>query len=83
LASLTAAEGEAEKSASLFAALEGAGERVRAISVVPSNKPEYERGMAAARASLTEGQWSWAWALGGAMTIEEAVGYALEESAGK
>jgi predicted ATPase/DNA-binding XRE family transcriptional regulator len=83
LASLTQAEGEAEKSASLFAALEGAGERVKAISVVPSNKPEYERGMAAARASLTDERWSWAWARGGAMTIEEAVAYALEESAGK
>jgi hypothetical protein len=64
LASLTAAEGRAEKSASLFAALEGVSERIKAISVVPSNKPEYERGIAATRASLTEERWSWPWARG-------------------
>jgi lactam utilization protein B len=41
---------------------------------------ELERDMTAARAQLDEATWAAAWAAGQAMTLEQAIAYALEEN---
>jgi hypothetical protein len=41
-----------------------------------------ERTLKPARQALDEAAWATAWEEGGAMTLKEAVSYALEESAG-
>ena len=78
-AALGAAQGQAKRSATLF----GAAEALRAaIQVVlfPVERVEVEKNITAARAQLSEDEFKQAWAEGKAMTMEEAIKFALEES---
>jgi hypothetical protein len=45
----------------------------------PSQRAEYERQIAAARSRLGDSAFAAAWAEGQAMSLEEAVAYAVEE----
>jgi non-specific serine/threonine protein kinase len=45
--------------------------------VLPFYRADYERGVGAARAGMDERSFAAEWARGGAMTLEEAVDYAL------
>jgi hypothetical protein len=47
--------------------------------MAPPDRPLVDRAVAAARRSLGEGAFSMAWAEGQAMTLEQAVAYALDE----
>jgi predicted ATPase len=79
LASVAGARGEAERAARLF----GASEVLREVMGVPPEPPEsalQEPYLAAARSQLDEVVWQEAWAQGQAMTLEEAISYALEEA---
>ncbi len=67
----------AERAARLFGAAEAPREAAGA-SVLPFYRADYERGVAAARAGLGEQSFAAAWERGRSMTLEEAVGYALE-----
>jgi hypothetical protein len=80
LGSVAAAEGQMERAARLFGAAESG---VRGVlgpaGLVQSAR--YDRSMARTRAALGEARWQKAWAEGAAMTLEEAVGYAVTEEA--
>ncbi len=76
LAAVASVQGAHARVARLF----GAGEALRGAvgaSVLPFYRADYERGVDAARAGLDEQSFAEAWARGRAMTLEEAVGYAL------
>ncbi len=45
----------------------------------PVDQPEYERSLASLRAHLGEEKFNTVWAEGRAMTMEQAMAYALEE----
>jgi hypothetical protein len=47
--------------------------------VAPSRRAEHQRELAAARAALGKQAFAAAWAEGRAMTLEQAVAYALDE----
>ena len=77
LAAVASMRGAYTRAARLF----GAGEALRGAvgaSVLPFYRADYERGVAAARAGLDEQSFAAAWARGRSMTLDEAVGYALE-----
>ena len=82
LASAAAAQGEAERTARLYGALEKLSE----VMGIPQDAGEDALTgpyLAAARSQLDEAAWQEAWAQGRAMTLEEAISYALrEEEAG-
>jgi tetratricopeptide (TPR) repeat protein len=81
LASVAAARGEAVRAARLF----GASEALREVMGVPPEPGErtlQEPYLAAARSQRDETSWQEAWAQGRAMTLEEAISYALEEEEG-
>ena len=76
LAAVASMQGDLERAARLF----GAGEALReaaGASVLPFYHADYERGVAAARAGLDERSFAAAWERGRAMTLEEAIEYAL------
>jgi non-specific serine/threonine protein kinase len=73
--------GQPERAARLWGAWEAALERIGAFPQ-PADKPEFDRISAAVRAQLDEATFEAAWAEGRKMTLEQAVAYALEESAG-
>jgi non-specific serine/threonine protein kinase len=78
LAGLAAAQGQAIRAARLF----GAAQAVRdtfGARMPASERTEYEHNMAAARALLDDAAFNAAWAEGRAMTMEQAVEYALSE----
>jgi predicted ATPase/serine/threonine protein kinase len=78
-AALGAAQGQAKRSAALF----GAAETLRAmIQVVlfPVERAEVDKNIAATRAQMSEDEFNQAWTEGKAMTMEEAIKFALEES---
>jgi tetratricopeptide (TPR) repeat protein len=78
MAAIAALEGECQRAAQLF----GAGEILReavGASVLPAYRPDYERGLAALRSALPEADMQAAWAVGRAMTLDEALSYALAE----
>jgi hypothetical protein len=81
LAQVSAACGEAERSACLFGAVAALRERVgdrRAVSSVLSIDPaRVDASLAACRAMLTPVAFEAAWAAGAAMTMAEAVSFAL------
>ena len=70
--------GQPVRAARLFGAAAALREAV-GIPLPPVARPEYERDVAAARARLNETTWATAWAEGRAMTLEQAIAYALEE----
>jgi hypothetical protein len=78
-AGLLARQGEAERAAQLF----GAAEALRATMGVPRPPSEhrvYERNVAATSALLDRSTFATAWREGQAMSPEQAVAYALEET---
>jgi tetratricopeptide (TPR) repeat protein len=78
MAAIAAVQGDCERAARLF----GAGEILRqevGASVLPAYRPDYDRGVAALRSSLSEEAIHTAWKAGQTMTLDEALRYALEE----
>jgi non-specific serine/threonine protein kinase len=77
LGGVAGAEGQTVRSARLF----GAGEAVFAglgTHIESTDRDLYDRDLAAARAQLDEQVWQHAWAEGQAMSLEQAISYALE-----
>jgi hypothetical protein len=50
------------------------------VPMPPVARADYERDVAIARTELDEVTWNPAWAEGQAMTLEQAVAYALQEA---
>jgi hypothetical protein len=71
-------QGEGEKATRLYAAAE-ALRTFHDAPVLPGDLPRYDRRLTAARAHMDETTWKQAWEEGQAMTLDEAVSYALEE----
>ena len=80
LAGLAAAQGQAGRAARLFGAAEALRESV-SNRIPPSERAEYDHNIAAARAQLSEAAFAASWAGGRAMSLEQAVAYALDEDA--
>jgi predicted ATPase/class 3 adenylate cyclase len=76
-AALLVVKGEPERAARLYGGAEALREEA-GIPLAPSERPRYEREVAAARAKLDEERFKAAWAEGRKMTLEEAIAYALE-----
>jgi non-specific serine/threonine protein kinase len=76
---LAAAEKRLERAARLYGATERVGE-MTGIVMVPHERTWHDPAVAAARAGLSKEAFAAAWAAGRAMTLEEAVAYALEET---
>ena len=76
LAAVASSQGQPERAARLL----GAAETVReagGFALPPAHRAEHDRSVAAVRARLGEEAFASAWAAGRAMTLEEAVDYAL------
>lgn len=73
---LAAAQQQAERAAKLFGAAEPFHEALY-YSLLPIWRAEYERSVTAVRAQLDEATFTAAWTKGRAMTMEQAVEYAL------
>ena len=78
LAGLAAARGDAASAARLFGAAEAQREAIGS-PMMPVDRPEYERDVAAARAQLDASAFVATWAEGRTLALEQAVAYALEE----
>jgi tetratricopeptide (TPR) repeat protein len=77
LAEIVFGKGQAEKSVRLFGA--AAALRASIGSVIdPADQPEYERKRTSLNAALGEERFKTAWEEGRALTLEQAVSYALE-----
>jgi predicted ATPase/DNA-binding CsgD family transcriptional regulator len=76
LAAAVSMRGDHRRAALVFGAAEALREAVGAF-VLPLYRAEYDRGVAAARATLDEAHFSSAWSEGRSMTPDEAVEYAL------
>lgn len=76
---LAVAEGEMERAARLYGAMEAAHELIRFI-MAPIERDEREQGMTAARTALGDEAFTNAYEDGKKMSLEEAVGFALGES---
>jgi hypothetical protein len=79
LAFVARAEGQPERAVRLL----GAADALRELINTPIAKfehPEYEREMAALRAQMDAEAFAAAWAEGRAMTLEQAVSYAIEQT---
>jgi len=81
LACVAAARGETERAARLFGASEALPEAMGA-PLEPGEIALQEPYLSAARSQLDERSWQEAWAEGRAMTLEDAISYALEEAGG-
>ncbi len=79
LAGVSATEGRPTEGAQLFGAAEALREAMGA-PLAPVEQDEYDRSVAAAREALGEEAFEAAWAEGRAMTMEEAIAYALGEA---
>jgi non-specific serine/threonine protein kinase len=78
LACVLAAQGEAERAATLFGATERAFETLE-TAPPPHNRADSDLGVAAARASMDDGAFAASWSHGHTMSLEQAIAYALEE----
>jgi len=78
LAAVAAARGQAERSALLFGAAEALREAIR-VPVPPFIRDEYDRRVAALRATMREQAFTEAWAEGRAMSMDRAIAAALGE----
>jgi predicted ATPase/DNA-binding NarL/FixJ family response regulator len=78
LAAAVSIRGDHERATRLFGVAGGAREAV-GVSMMPSVRAEYDRGVATARAGLGEAAFDAAWAEGKTMPPERAVQYALEQ----
>src|SRR5205085_12510285 len=77
LAAALGAQGHAVDAARLYGAAEILRESI-GTSVAPADLPEYERQIANARALLDPSAWEAVWAEGRALTMEQALAYALQ-----
>jgi hypothetical protein len=75
-AGLAGARAQGARSARLYGATEALREAGGA-PLPPVDRPDHNHKVAAARAQLDEAVWRTAWAEGKAMSLEEAVEYAL------
>ena len=81
LGMVAVAQNQPERGARLFAAAEALREAMNVSMVTsPSYRADYERSLIALRAALDEKTLAAAWAEGRAMSMEEAVEYALSVS---
>jgi predicted ATPase/DNA-binding CsgD family transcriptional regulator/transcriptional regulator with XRE-family HTH domain len=80
LAGLAARQDAWERAARLFGAAEARFEAAHG-ELFPAHRSEMERDIAAARAQLDAATWEAAWAEGRAMSLEQAIAYALGEEA--
>jgi predicted ATPase/DNA-binding SARP family transcriptional activator/DNA-binding CsgD family transcriptional regulator len=78
MACISAAEGTSERAARLFGATETLREAV-GYQQIPEEDAWREPYLAAARSRLDEASWQEAWAEGRAMSMEQAIEYALSE----
>ena len=78
LATLAVAEGQPERAAQMCSAAESLREAISA-PLPPKDREEYDRNLTAMRKTLSEVAFSTAWAAGRAMTLEQAIEFALEE----
>ncbi len=76
-AGLAALQGQPERAARLFGAAQAALDMIGA-ALVQSDRAEYDRHLALARNQLSEDAFASAWDEGRAMTLDEAIDYALE-----
>ncbi len=76
---LALAEGQPVRATRLLGAVERLGESI-GTALAPAEHVEHERCLALARAALGESAFAAAWAAGQAMTWDEAVAYALEQT---
>jgi non-specific serine/threonine protein kinase len=81
LGTISAARGNSERAITLMAAVESQLAQT-GIRLLPVDKTEYERNLALLRAKLDGTAFEKAWAEGRAMTLEQAIQYALEKSDG-
>ena len=84
LAGIILSSGHAPERAQLVVRLLGAGTGIldsMESSLEPADRTDYERALATTRAQLNEAVFAAAWAEGRAMTLEQAIAYALEEPA--
>jgi non-specific serine/threonine protein kinase len=81
LAFLGVAEGEPERAARTFGAVEALRERAGSIMVAPADWEEYERAVATLRSELGEQALRAAWERGRSMSVEQAIDDALSEGA--
>ncbi len=79
LACVAGARGAAARTARLCGAADAERTNVVVPALRPSYRAVYDRIIAAARAELGEAGWQTAWGEGCAMTLEQAIAYALEE----
>ena len=79
LAGIAAAQGQAHRAVRLFGVAAARREQI-GFPINPAERPDYDRDVAIAQAQLTPGKWEAGWAEGKAMTLEQAIVYALEES---
>jgi predicted ATPase len=78
LAVLSAAHGAPQQAARLFAAAQASRE-AQGLTLPPVEQGRLEQAVAAAREGLDRGAFDAAWAEGRAMTLEQAIAYALNE----
>jgi predicted ATPase/transcriptional regulator with XRE-family HTH domain len=76
---LAVSVGEARRATILFSALNCMIERFKTVHA-PFVKSEFDQGVAAARACLGEAEWTVAWSQGRAMSLDEMIAFALEET---
>ncbi len=76
-AAIASTEGSPERAARLFGAAEALREAAN-VPLPPADRADYDHNVAAVRAQLDEAAFAKAWAEGRAMTLEQAVEYALE-----
>jgi uncharacterized protein HemY len=81
LAEVALAQGQAVKGAHLFGAATGLRESIHSV-IDPVDRPAYESSLNSLREKLGEEGFTEAWEEGHALTLEQAVSYALENSDG-
>jgi predicted ATPase len=79
LAGVATWQGDPERAARLFGAVDALIDMIGYV-IEPQDRVTYDRNLAATRAQLTEEAWQKAYAQGRAMTLEQAVEYALQEA---
>ncbi len=80
LAGVAAAHGAPERAARLLGAADGLRE-ILGAPLTPAGRVQGERRIAPARHALSESAWATTWSEGRAMTLEQAIAYALENDA--
>jgi predicted ATPase/DNA-binding SARP family transcriptional activator len=78
LVAVAAAQGQPERAARLFGAAKALREEI-GVPLLPSDRTDYDRDVAAARAALGEEAFTAAWAEGRAMSLNQAIAYALAD----